>query len=84
MARFSFLDLNSITPILQDLFKLATEKNLLRTPDGRTFLLAALDDFDEEIERTSRNQELMALLDERSRETERYTLAEIRAQLDLA
>lgn len=79
------LDLNSMTPILQDLFKLATEKNLLlRTPDGRTFLLAALDNFDEEIERTSRNQELMALLDERSRETERYTLAEIRAQLDLA
>jgi hypothetical protein len=79
------VELTNMAPVLQDLLTQASEKNLLlRTPDGRMFLLAALDDFDEEIERTRQNQALMDLLDEHSQETERYTIEDIRAELDLA
>ena len=35
-------------------------------------------DLDEEIESIRRNQELMEFLDQRSQETERYTLAQVR------
>ncbi len=78
------VELKSMAPVLQNLLKLAAEKNLLlRTPDGRLFLLAALDDFEEEIEKTRQNVELTALLDERAREGERYTVEDVRAQLGL-
>ncbi|HEX6903816.1 MAG TPA: hypothetical protein VF789_29165 [Thermoanaerobaculia bacterium] len=70
-----------VSEVLEDL---AEEENLvLKTPEGREFLLRELDDFDAEIEATRRNRELMELLDERSRETETYTAEEVRKKLGL-
>lgn len=59
------------------------EKLVLKTPEGREFLVKELDDFDAEVEATRQNRELMDLLDERSRETETYTADEVRKKLGL-
>ena len=41
------------------------------------------DDFDAEVEALSRNREFMAFLEERSRETKRIPLAEVKKRLGL-
>ncbi len=57
---------------------------ILRSPEGREFVLAEIDDFNREIELTRKNKKLMKLLDERGRQTETYTAAEVRAKLGLS
>jgi hypothetical protein len=70
---------------LLSLLKQAGEENLiLKTEDGREFLLAEIDNFDREIERTRQNEELMRLLDERGREKATVSMQEARARLGLA
>lgn len=61
------------------------EAVLVTTPDGREFIVAEIDDFDEEIEAVSRNRELMELLEERSKEkaTGGYSLEEVKKRLGL-
>jgi hypothetical protein len=54
---------------------------ILRTPAGREFVIAELDDFDREIQVIRENRELMDFLDERSQETNTYSLAEVRRHL---
>ncbi len=67
-----------------DVIALATHENLIiRTPEGREFLVAEVDDFDREIQLIRENTELMAFLDERSQETTTYTLAQVRQRLGL-
>ncbi|HSK76525.1 MAG TPA: hypothetical protein VLQ45_08700 [Thermoanaerobaculia bacterium] len=69
---------------ISDLLDMAGEDTiLLETPEGREFILAEVDDFDTEIDSVRRNQDLLDLLDERSRETERHSLAEVRKKLGL-
>jgi hypothetical protein len=46
--------------------------------DLREELLVAVEDLDSEAESIRRNQELMEFLDQRSRETKTYTLAQAR------
>ena len=78
------VDLSTKAPTLQDLLELAGEGALiLRTPDGREFVLAEADDFDKEIELVRQNQELMQFLEQRSRETKTYTLNQVREKLNL-
>jgi hypothetical protein len=49
---------------LADLLEQAQEEALiLQTPDGKEFVLAALDDFTHEVELTRQNAALMTLLD---------------------
>ncbi len=48
-----------------------------------SFLLAELDDFEREVERTRKNEELMRLLDRRSEQQTTFTLDEVREQLGL-
>ena len=57
---------------------------ILRSPDGREFILAEIDDFNREIELTRKNKNLMKLLDERGKQTKTYTAAEVRAKLALS
>ena len=57
---------------------------ILRSPEGREFVLAEIDDFNREIELTRKNKKLMKLLDERGRQTKTYTAAEVRAKLGLS
>jgi hypothetical protein len=56
---------------------------ILRSPDGREFILAEIDDFNREIELTRQNKELMELLDERGKQTKTFKVAEVKRQLDL-
>jgi hypothetical protein len=48
-----------------------------------TTQLSKSDDFDAEIEALSRNRELMAFLEERSRETKRIPLEDVKKRLGL-
>lgn len=56
---------------------------ILRTADGREFLLAELDDFGHEVERTRRNQELMQLLDERGKEPATVSMSALKDRLGI-
>ena len=56
---------------------------LVRTADGSEFLLTAVDEFDEEIARTRQNAKLMALLDERGKQSKTIPLDEVKRQLGL-
>ena len=69
-----------------ELLDLAEDETVLvTTPDGREFIVAEIDDFDEEIEAVSQSRELMELLAERSKEKANggTSLAEVKKRLGL-
>jgi len=73
------------TSTLAELLDLAGEENvILKTPEGREFILAEVDDFAAEVESVRQNRELMELLEERSREEKTYSLSEVEKKLGLA
>jgi hypothetical protein len=51
---------------------------LVRAADGTEFFLTAVDDFDEEIARTSQNKKLMAVLQMRAKAPAALTLEQLR------
>jgi hypothetical protein len=57
------------------------EDLLVRAADGTEFMLTTVEDFDQEIARTRQNAKLMALLDERARQTRTVPLDEVKRQL---
>jgi hypothetical protein len=59
------------------------EEVLLQSADGSEFLLVAIDDFAQEVLRTRQNERLMALLDERAKQTQTVPLDEVKRQLGL-
>jgi hypothetical protein len=70
---------------LTDLLDLAAEDTvLLKTPEGREFILAEVDDFDAEIESVRQNRELLELLNQRSAERKTLSLAQARERLKLS
>jgi hypothetical protein len=74
------LAIDSLT--LKEILDLASEDNvILRTPEGRQFVLAEIDDFAEEVALVGQNEALMQLLQQRSKETTRFTLSQVREQL---
>jgi hypothetical protein len=76
------IDLATNGLTLKKLLLLAGEENVvLRTVEGRSFVLAEIDDFAEEVARTARNKPLMALLGERSKEADTHTLNDVRKKL---
>jgi hypothetical protein len=79
------IELTTIAPYLAELLALASEETVvLKTPEGREYVLGELDDFDEELALIRKNEELMTLLDERSQEKTTYTLQQVREQLGLS
>ncbi|MEX0704446.1 MAG: hypothetical protein WD069_20260 [Planctomycetales bacterium] len=60
------------------------EDIVVQAADGTEFLLTAVDDFDEEIALTRRNEKLMALLDERARQPQTTSLADVKRELGLS
>jgi hypothetical protein len=71
-------------PTLAELLALASEDNIiLRTQEGREFVLAEVDDFSQEVELVRQQEELMTFLAKRSRDTETYTLKQVREKLSL-
>ena len=78
------IDLALPFPSLGELLELASQDNvILRTPEGREFVLAELDDFAQEIALVRQNESLVELLAERSRETTKHSLSQVREQLGL-
>ncbi len=59
------------------------EDIILQLVDGRKFMLSAVDDFAIEVARTRQNPKLMALLDERAKQTETIPLAEVKQRLGI-
>jgi hypothetical protein len=59
------------------------ERLLVRAADGTEFMLSPLEDFDQEIACTRQNAELMALLDERGKQSTTVPLNDLKRQLDL-
>jgi len=78
------IELSDNMPNLKEMLKLASEENIiLKTPNGREFVLAEVDDFDREIELIRQNRELMNFLEERSKETKVFTINQVKQQLNL-
>ena len=78
------LDVSKELPSVKDLLELAGGENLiLRTAEGREFILAEIDDFDRELELVRQSKELMEFLEQRSLEEKTFTLSEVREKLGL-
>ena len=78
------IDLSGPPRDLSDVLNLAAEENvLLTTSDGRQFVVAEIDDFENEVRLVREQKELMDLLAERSSDTKRFTLDEIKRELNL-
>jgi len=80
------IDLANQTPSIEDLVQWASEGNIiLRTAEGREFLLAEVEDlpFDQEVELVRQQSELMQFLDQRSRAGRTISLDEARKALGL-
>jgi hypothetical protein len=78
------IDLARKRPTLSQVLEMATGENLvLKTAHGKEFVLAEADDFGREIALVRQNRSLMKLLDARSKETKKYSLAEVKKRLKI-
>ena len=78
------IDVPSESADLLAILEQAREEDLIvRSSDGSEYLLTVVDDFDRELALTRRNSRLMALLDERARQTEAIPLEEAKRQMGL-
>ena len=69
---------------LPELLRLASEGNLiLRTEDGKEFVLAEIDDFEHEMALIREQKDLMDFLDQRSTPATTFTLDQVRETLGL-
>jgi hypothetical protein len=76
--------MSETSPGLRELLELADEESLLlKTPDGREFILSEVDDLSHEIEQIRNNPELLAFFAERSREKETFSLEDVKRKLGL-
>jgi len=76
------IDLTRTNPTLSEVLELAGDSNVVvRTSDGREFVVAALDDFADEVSKTAADPALRRLLSERSQDRTRHTLDDVRAKL---
>ena len=84
------IDLTTERAGIEDILHLAEHQNLLvRTTDGKVFVVAEVDaadvedDFAHEVALTRHNQALRELLADRSREPGKYTMDQVRQKLGL-
>jgi hypothetical protein len=76
------IDITTSSPTLTEVLRLASEDNvILKTAEGRQYVLAEIDDFAEEINAVRRNKAIMQMLKERSQEPATLTLRQVREQL---
>lgn len=77
------IELSVQIPSLAEIIELAEEDTIIiRTTDGKEFVLAEIDDFAREVSLVRQNKELMELLDARSKETKTYTLSQVRNKIN--
>jgi energy-converting hydrogenase A subunit M len=73
------VDLTTQLATLEEVLSLADQENVvLRTKEGREYVVAELDDFDRELELVRQNEELMELLARRSKDEPTFSLDEER------
>ena len=78
------IELTADAPSLHEAVELADEENvIIKTPQGKRFILAELDDFDLEVEQLKNSKEFMAFLDERSKKRGTTSIEELRKELGL-
>ncbi len=78
------IDTGMTTPSLPELLELASRGNIiLRSPDGKEFLLAEVDDLALEVAVIRQQPELMEFLAERSNAGPRFSLKQVREKLEL-
>jgi hypothetical protein len=78
------IELDQVPPDVAHLLERARDQNLIiRLDDGSEFLVAAIDDFSEEIARTRDNPKLMKVLEERASQTTTIPLDEVKGRLGL-
>jgi predicted component of type VI protein secretion system len=76
------INVSRASPTLREVLKLAAEDNvLLRTSEGRQYVLAEIDDFAEELTRVRNNAPIMQLLNRRSKEPAHLSLSQVREKL---
>ncbi|MEA2690885.1 MAG: hypothetical protein QOJ16_272, partial [Acidobacteriota bacterium] len=69
------VDLTQKTSSLAEVLELAGDDAvLLRTPEGREFILAEVEDFEAEVQQVRQQPELLQFLDERSREKKTFSI----------
>jgi len=69
---------------INGLLKQARRENLIvRSADGREFIVAEINDFHEEIELTRKNKKLMRFLDRQARQSKTILLEGVKAKLGL-
>lgn len=78
------IDLTTEAPTLQELVELADRENvLLKTAQGKQFVLAELDEFELEVTTLKNSQTFLAFLDERSKERATTSIEALRKELGL-
>ncbi len=78
------IKITDTTPNLGANLDLASDDNvILKTSDGRQFILEEVDSFDREIELVRQNQELMDFLEKRSEDQNVYTLDQAKQKLNI-
>ena len=76
------IHVSKTSPTLREVLELAGEDNvLLQTSEGRQYVLAEIDDFAEEVAKVRNNKAIMRLLGKRSKEAARFTLSQVREEL---
>jgi hypothetical protein len=76
------IDLTKVNPTLSEVLDLAGHANVVvRTADGREFVVAAIDDFSDEVAAVNAHPALRQLLTARSNDRTRYTLDQVREKL---
>jgi len=78
------IDITKSSPTLSEILRIASEDNvILKTAEGRQYVLAEIDDFAEEVNAVRQNKAIMQMLKERSREPATLTLRQVREQLQV-
>ncbi len=77
------INVSRTSPTLREVLELAGEDNvLLRTSEGRQYVLTEIDDFAEEVAKVRNNKTIMRLLGKRSKEEAPFTLSQVREELE--
>lgn len=78
------VDLTGKSIGLDDVLTMAADENVIvRTSDGREFVVAEIDDFDREVELVRQDAELLSFLEARSKSPGAKSLAEVKKSLGL-
>lgn len=77
------IDLSTTNANLTEILSMAYDETIIiRTPEGREFLVSEVDNFTHEVALNAQNQELMEFLALRSEETKRYSISKVREMLN--